>query len=142
MLSRQKLLPLATVLALNLHEAGALTGREIKTLAHMKEAARAIREFGPKNVVVNICRPLPRTFSTTAATLSSFGQNASLRRTPMAPVVSSPQPLRLTWRARKLFRKVSPPPKTSLQRRFVRASLLGMATVRPIRWPCCTARRD
>lgn len=49
---KQKLLPLATVVTPNLHEAGALTGREIKTLAHMKEAARAIREFGPKNVVV------------------------------------------------------------------------------------------
>jgi len=49
---KKKLLPLATVLTPNLHEAGALTGREIKTLAHMKEAARAICELGPKNVVV------------------------------------------------------------------------------------------
>ena len=49
---KQKLLPLATLVTPNLHEAGALTGREIKTLAHMKEAARAIRELGPKNVVV------------------------------------------------------------------------------------------
>ena len=36
----------------NLHEAGALTGREIKTLEQMREAARAIRELGPENVVV------------------------------------------------------------------------------------------
>ena len=36
----------------NLHEAGALTGREIKTLAQMKEAGRAIRELGPENVVI------------------------------------------------------------------------------------------
>jgi hydroxymethylpyrimidine/phosphomethylpyrimidine kinase len=49
---KQKLLPLAIVVTPNLHEAGALTGGEIKTLAQMKEAARAIREFGPKNVVV------------------------------------------------------------------------------------------
>lgn len=47
-----KLLPLATVVTPNLHEAGSLTGREIKTLAQMKNAARAIRELGPENVVV------------------------------------------------------------------------------------------
>jgi hydroxymethylpyrimidine/phosphomethylpyrimidine kinase len=49
---RTKLLPLATVVTPNLHEAGALTGREIKTLDQMKEAARAIRDLGPGNVVV------------------------------------------------------------------------------------------
>src|SRR5271166_925423 len=49
---KAKLLPLATVVTPNLHEAGALTGREIKTLAQMKEAARAIRDLGPENVVV------------------------------------------------------------------------------------------
>ena len=49
---KTKLLPLATVVTPNLHEAAAFTGREIKTLAQMKEAARAIYELGPKNVVV------------------------------------------------------------------------------------------
>ena len=49
---KTKLLPLALVITPNLHEAGALTGREIKTLAQMKEAARAIRDLGPENVVV------------------------------------------------------------------------------------------
>ena len=49
---KTKLLPLATVVTPNLHEAGALTGREIKTLADMKEAARKISDFGPENVVV------------------------------------------------------------------------------------------
>ena len=49
---KTKLLPLAAVVTPNLHEAGALTGREIKTLAQMKEAARAIRDLGPENVVV------------------------------------------------------------------------------------------
>jgi hydroxymethylpyrimidine/phosphomethylpyrimidine kinase len=49
---KAKLLPLATVVTPNLHEAGALTGGEIKTLAQMKDAARAIHELGPKNVVV------------------------------------------------------------------------------------------
>jgi len=43
---KTKLLPLAAVLTPNLHEAGALTGREIKTLAQMKEVARAIRDLG------------------------------------------------------------------------------------------------
>jgi hydroxymethylpyrimidine/phosphomethylpyrimidine kinase len=49
---KTKLLPLATVVTPNLHEAGALTGREIKTLAQMKEAARAIHGLGAKNVVI------------------------------------------------------------------------------------------
>jgi hydroxymethylpyrimidine/phosphomethylpyrimidine kinase len=49
---KTRLLPLATVATPNLHEAGALTGREIKTLAQMKEAARAIRDLGPENVVI------------------------------------------------------------------------------------------
>ena len=49
---KAKLLPLATVVTPNLHEAAALTGREITTLEQMKAAARAIREMGPENVVV------------------------------------------------------------------------------------------
>jgi hydroxymethylpyrimidine/phosphomethylpyrimidine kinase len=49
---KTRLLPLATVVTPNLHEAGALTGREIKTMEQMKEAARAIRDLGPQNVVV------------------------------------------------------------------------------------------
>jgi len=49
---KSKLLPLATVVTPNLHETGALTGREITTLAQMKEAARMIRDLGPENVVV------------------------------------------------------------------------------------------
>ncbi|HYA24151.1 MAG TPA: bifunctional hydroxymethylpyrimidine kinase/phosphomethylpyrimidine kinase [Terriglobales bacterium] len=47
-----KLLPLASVVTPNLHEAGALTGHEIQTLAQMKDAARAIHQLGPGNVVV------------------------------------------------------------------------------------------
>jgi hydroxymethylpyrimidine/phosphomethylpyrimidine kinase len=49
---KTRLLPQATVVTPNLHEAAALTGREIKTLAQMKEAARAILDLGPANVVV------------------------------------------------------------------------------------------
>ncbi len=49
---KANLLPLATVVTPNLHEAGALVGHEIKTLEQMKDAARAIRELGPENVVV------------------------------------------------------------------------------------------
>jgi len=49
---KAKLLPLATVVTPNLHEAGALIGREITTLAQMKEAARAICDLGVENVVV------------------------------------------------------------------------------------------
>ena len=49
---KTKLLPLATVVTPNLHEAGALTGHEINTLVQMKDAARAIHQLGPGNVVV------------------------------------------------------------------------------------------
>jgi hydroxymethylpyrimidine/phosphomethylpyrimidine kinase len=49
---KTKLLPLATIVTPNLHEAGALAGYEIKTLEQMKDAARAIRDLGPENVVV------------------------------------------------------------------------------------------
>ena len=49
---KSKLLPLATVVTPNLHEAGALTGRQIRTLEQMKEAARVIGDLGAKNVVV------------------------------------------------------------------------------------------
>jgi hydroxymethylpyrimidine/phosphomethylpyrimidine kinase len=47
-----KLLPLATVVTPNLHEAAALTGYEIKTLAKMKDAAQKIHDLGPQNIVV------------------------------------------------------------------------------------------
>jgi hydroxymethylpyrimidine/phosphomethylpyrimidine kinase len=49
---KTKLFPLATVVTPNLHEAGALTGRDITSRAQMKEAAHAIHQLGPANVVV------------------------------------------------------------------------------------------
>ncbi len=49
---RSRMLPLATVVTPNLHEAGALAGGEIHDLAGMKEAARKIHALGPQNVVI------------------------------------------------------------------------------------------
>lgn len=49
---KQKLLPLATVVTPNLHEAGSLVGRTLATVDEMKEAARAIHRLGAQNVVV------------------------------------------------------------------------------------------
>jgi hydroxymethylpyrimidine/phosphomethylpyrimidine kinase len=49
---RTLLLPRATVLTPNLHEAGALLGREIRTLAEMEDAARRLHALGPRAVVV------------------------------------------------------------------------------------------
>ena len=46
------LLPLATVVTPNLHEARVLTGMSITTVEEMKEAAAAIRTLGPRHVVV------------------------------------------------------------------------------------------
>jgi hydroxymethylpyrimidine/phosphomethylpyrimidine kinase len=49
---RERLLPLATVVTPNLPEAEALLGRPVRTLVEMREAARALREMGPRSVVV------------------------------------------------------------------------------------------
>jgi hydroxymethylpyrimidine/phosphomethylpyrimidine kinase len=46
------LLPLALVVTPNLHEAQALLGRPIETLAQMEDAARALHALGPRYVVV------------------------------------------------------------------------------------------
>ena len=48
----QQLLPLATVVTPNLHEARALCGFEITTLEEMRRAAQTINRMGPRNVVV------------------------------------------------------------------------------------------
>jgi hydroxymethylpyrimidine/phosphomethylpyrimidine kinase len=48
----QQLLPLATIVTPNLHEARALCGFEIMTLEEMRRAAQAIKRMGPQNVVV------------------------------------------------------------------------------------------
>jgi hydroxymethylpyrimidine/phosphomethylpyrimidine kinase len=49
---RERLLPLATVLTPNLPETEALIGRPVRTLAEMREAARALHAMGPRSVVV------------------------------------------------------------------------------------------
>lgn len=49
---RTVLLPAAMVVTPNLHEAGALVGRPVRTQAEMREAARAIWAMGPRYVVV------------------------------------------------------------------------------------------
>lgn len=46
------LLPLATVLTPNLHEASALTGRDVTDLEQMRDAARALHDWGAQNVVI------------------------------------------------------------------------------------------
>lgn len=48
----QQLLPLATVVTPNLHEARALCGFEITNVEEMRRAAQAIHHLGPRNVVV------------------------------------------------------------------------------------------
>jgi hydroxymethylpyrimidine/phosphomethylpyrimidine kinase len=49
---KRMLMPLATVVTPNLPEAAALLGCEVTTLGQMRDAARAIRDLGPQNVVV------------------------------------------------------------------------------------------
>ncbi len=48
----QRLLPLATVVTPNAHEASRLAGMEVRSVADAKEAARKIRALGPSNVIV------------------------------------------------------------------------------------------
>ncbi|MBB6217250.1 hydroxymethylpyrimidine/phosphomethylpyrimidine kinase [Anaerosolibacter carboniphilus] len=48
----QKLIPQAYVVTPNLHEAEVLTGRTVKTLEEMQEAAKVIYAMGPKHVIV------------------------------------------------------------------------------------------
>ncbi len=48
----EHLFPLATVVTPNIHEAGALAGMEVKTLEDMKEAARRLKDLGPRWVLV------------------------------------------------------------------------------------------
>jgi hydroxymethylpyrimidine/phosphomethylpyrimidine kinase len=49
---REGLLPLADVVTPNIPEAEALVGHELRTYLQIHEAAREIREMGPRNVVV------------------------------------------------------------------------------------------
>lgn len=49
---RRELLPRALLVTPNTHEAAILAGRPVETLAHMEDAARAIRDLGPRNVLV------------------------------------------------------------------------------------------
>lgn len=49
---RRELLPLSYLLTPNLHEAGALVGRELESLEDMREAARQIADLGPAAVLV------------------------------------------------------------------------------------------
>ena len=48
----RRLLPCATLLTPNLHEAGALVGATLRTEAQMREAARALLALGPQAVVI------------------------------------------------------------------------------------------
>jgi hydroxymethylpyrimidine/phosphomethylpyrimidine kinase len=50
-LMKEELLPLARVITPNIDEAGALTGRTVKDLAGMEEAAREIKDLGPDVIV-------------------------------------------------------------------------------------------
>jgi hydroxymethylpyrimidine/phosphomethylpyrimidine kinase len=49
---RRKLLPLALIVTPNLHEAGELIGREVRTADEMEAAARILHGLGPRYVVV------------------------------------------------------------------------------------------
>ncbi len=49
---KEHLLPQATIITPNLHEASGLLGREVATLTEMREAARALLDLGPGSVLV------------------------------------------------------------------------------------------
>lgn len=49
---KTQLLPLATVVTPNLHEAQAITGRTLTNVEQMRDAARAFHDLGARNVVI------------------------------------------------------------------------------------------
>lgn len=49
---KKSLFPLALVITPNLYEAGALIGKDVRGLPAMKDAARALADFGPRTVLV------------------------------------------------------------------------------------------
>ncbi len=49
---REQLLPLATVVTPNLHEAEVLSGEKVSNIDEMVAAAQRIKEFGPANVII------------------------------------------------------------------------------------------
>jgi len=49
---KKRIIPLATIVTPNLDEAEALTGREVRTLKQMEDAARIILEFGCRSVLI------------------------------------------------------------------------------------------
>ena len=49
---KEQLLPLATVVTPNLFEAEGLLGEPVRTLDEMRDAARALKELGPRSVLV------------------------------------------------------------------------------------------
>jgi hydroxymethylpyrimidine/phosphomethylpyrimidine kinase len=49
---KRLLFPKSELVMPNLPEASALTGREVKTVAQMREAARRIADFGPRGVLI------------------------------------------------------------------------------------------
>ncbi len=49
---KKDLLPLATVVTPNLHEAEVLANRQLATPAHVQEAAKAIAAMGPRTVII------------------------------------------------------------------------------------------
>lgn len=49
---REQLLPLATLVTPNLHEAEVLSGHEVGNVEEMMAAAKRIKEFGPANVII------------------------------------------------------------------------------------------
>jgi len=49
---RKQLLPLATVVTPNLHEAEVLSGQKVSNIEEMVAAAQRIKEFGPASVIV------------------------------------------------------------------------------------------
>ena len=49
---KDQLFPLANLITPNLYEASGLIGREVSTLAQMKDAARELHGLGPRNVLI------------------------------------------------------------------------------------------
>jgi len=141
---KSKLLPLATVATPNLHEDGALTKGEIKTYAQMKEAARAICELGPRNVVIKGGH-LPDVATDLLYDGCEFtefrGERIDTRDTHGTGYIFA-SAIAATLKKDERFAKAWLLPRISSPLPSVPACRSGKVMGPPIQWPRCITGRD
>ena len=129
-----QLIPKATIVTPNTHEAAHLTGQKIESLEAAEEAAKAIYAMGAKAVLVKgghlEGRGQAPTYFTTARASTISTPSSSTRRIPTAPVVRMPPPSPLILPAATPLRTPLRTPKSTSPKPSVSASPSAKATAR------------